>query len=165
MCDWCGCDKIRTVAELTEEHDQVISLIGDVLKAISSNEIDVVAEVVRHMIDILAPHTEVEEDGLFPAMAEHFPGNVARLVDEHRHIETVLNEALNGTPSDPSWPKRLSDILTLLRLHIIREENDLFPSAQQFLDPEQWVVIEEIRHRQLHSRGVVHVHSHTGHRH
>jgi hypothetical protein len=42
---------------------------------------------------VLGPHTAVEEDGLFPAMAADFPEHIADLTADHRRIEGVLGAA------------------------------------------------------------------------
>ncbi|MEU1709951.1 hypothetical protein ABZ478_32050 [Streptomyces sp. NPDC005706] len=74
---------------------------------------------------MLGPHTEVEEHG----------------------VETVLREAAGGAPADPAWPERLTEVLNLLRDHILKEQDGVFPAAPACLDTEQWEAVEAVRAR------------------
>jgi hemerythrin-like domain-containing protein len=72
---------------------------------------------------------------------------VAVLHAEHRRIEAVLGEAAQGTPADPSWPDRLVDTAELLREHILKEQDGVFPAALAGLSPEQWDAVDAVRAR------------------
>ena len=87
----------------------------------------------------------VEEEGLFPEMTGEFPDHISVLRSEHREIEKVLGEAADGFPDDPTWPDRLVAILHLLREHILKEQDGVFPAALVALDAEQWERIEAVR--------------------
>lgn len=78
-----------------------------------------VATGCQQILAILAPHTVVEEEGLFPEMADEFPDHIHVLRSEHREIEKVLGEADDGPPQDPTWAERLEHVLFLLREHIL----------------------------------------------
>jgi hypothetical protein len=78
---------------------------------------------------VLGPHTEVEEHGLFPLLADDFPDHVAALEAEHRRAETVLAAASARTPADPDWPYQLMETLDVLRDHILYEQDGVFPAA------------------------------------
>jgi hypothetical protein len=78
---------------------------------------------------VLGPHTRVEENALFPPMADDFPDHVEALRAEHALIEGVLAESTEGTPADPGWPARLADALHTLRDHVLKEQEGLFPAA------------------------------------
>ena len=94
-----------------------------------------------------SPHTRVEEDGLFPPMADEFPDHVEALRAEHARIEDVLTESAEGTPVDPVWPVRLSAALHTLRDHILKEQDGLFPAALASLGPADWEGVDEARRR------------------
>ena len=96
---------------------------------------------------LLTPHTAVEEQGLFPALAGEFPDHVATLRAEHCTVEAVLDEAADGTPTDPTWPLRVTEALYLLREHILKEQNGMFPAALTSLDPADWDTIAAVRDR------------------
>jgi hypothetical protein len=96
---------------------------------------------------VLGPHTEVEEQGLFPALTPDFPDYVAGLKAEHRRVEAALGEAAAGTPADPAWPARLAEALALLREHIFKEQDGVFPEALATLGGADWEAAEAVRSR------------------
>lgn len=145
MCEYCGCQALTAIDELTREHDLVVNLIGDVRAAHAAGDVAKMAQLARQITTILDPHTQVEEHGLFPALADEFPDHVAALQAEHRRIEAVLAEAAAGTPDDPGWPQRLMDALRMLREHILKEQDGVFPAALATLRTADWEAIEAIR--------------------
>jgi hypothetical protein len=60
-------------------------------------------------------------------------------------VEAVLVESADAVPTDPTWPTRLLGALDLLREHILKEQNGLFPAALTTLDTADWVRIEQVR--------------------
>ncbi|MFR0354254.1 hemerythrin domain-containing protein [Streptomyces sediminimaris] len=147
MCEYCGCQSLSAIDELTREHDAVVTLISLVRDARRDDDTTRTAELAREIAAALDPHTEVEEHGLFPALADEFPEKIAALEAEHRRIESVLAEAAEGVPADPGWPERLMDTLALLREHILKEQDGVFPAALAMLEPEQWEAVEAVRTR------------------
>ncbi len=147
MCEYCGCQALATIGELTREHDLVLSLLGEVRAAWAGADTARMAELARQIAAVLGPHTEVEEHGLFPALAAGFPDHIAALRAEHRHVETVLGEASAGCPADPAWPARLVAALAMLREHIFKEQDGVFPAALTTLSTAQWEAAEAVRAR------------------
>ncbi|MDX3458855.1 hemerythrin domain-containing protein [Streptomyces sp. ME02-8801-2C] len=147
MCEYCGCQALETIDELTMEHERVVNLISHVRAASRAGDIARMAEGARQIAAVLAPHTEVEEHGLFPALAGEFPDHIAGLEAEHRQIEAVLAEAADGTPQDPAWPEQLLEVLALLRNHILKEQDGVFPAALANLSTEEWEAVEAVRAR------------------
>jgi hemerythrin-like domain-containing protein len=145
MCEYCGCQQIATIAELYREHDAVVELVGQIQSSLPGQRLEDVAKCCRQILAILAPHTVVEEEGLFPEMADEFPDHIKVLRSEHREIEKVLGEAAGGFPDDPTWPDRLLGVLHLLRDHILKEQDGVFPAALVALDARQWERIESVR--------------------
>jgi hemerythrin-like domain-containing protein len=136
---------VTAIDDLTREHDMVVNLIGEVRAAHAATDTARVAELARQITSVLEPHTHVEEHGLFPVLAADFPDQVAALRADHRHIEAVLGEAAGGAPADPTWPGRLVETLDLLREHILKEQDGVFPAALANLNPEDWDAIDTIR--------------------
>lgn len=145
MCDYCGCQEVKAIAELTAEHDILVTLSGEARRALRAGARDVAAGLARDIVGVLAPHTLVEEGALFPAMAADYGDHVRGLLDEHRVIENVLAACADGTPTDPAWPGQLDQVLTMLREHIIKEQDGLFPAALATLDSAQWDQIDAVR--------------------
>ena len=145
MCEYCGCQAVTAIDDLTREHDLVVNLIGEVRAAHAATDTAHMAKLARQITSVLEPHTYVEEHGLFPVLAADFPDHVTALQAEHRHIEAVLGETADGVPADPSWPARLVETLDPLREHILKEQNGVFPAALASLNPEDWDAIDAIR--------------------
>ena len=145
MCEYCGCQQIATIAELYSEHDAVVAHVSQIHSALAGERLEDVASSCQQILDILAPHTVVEEQGLFPEMTAEFPDHIEVLRSEHREIEKVLGEAFDGFPDDPTWPDRLLGALHTLREHILKEQDGVFPAALAALDADQWERIEAVR--------------------
>ena len=171
MCEYCGCQQIASIKELTREHDAVVAEIAEVRAFLRDDDVEGAAKTSRRIAEILGPHTEVEEGGLFPLMSDEFPDHIEALEREHRVIEAVLVEAAEGTPSDPTWPTRLLASLDTLRDHILKEQDGVFPASLSVVDASGWEQVEAVRsragtafdehpHDHTHSHGHGHDHSH-----
>ena len=147
MCEYCGCQALATIDELTREHDLVLSLVGEVRSAHAGADTARMAELARQIAAVLGPHTEVEEHGVFPALVAEFPDHIAALRAEHRHVEAVVGEASAGNPADPAWPARLTAALAMLREHFFKEQDGVFPAALTTLSTAQWEAAEAVRAR------------------
>src|SRR5690349_7205485 len=147
MCEYCGCQAVTAIEELTREHDVVVAGIGRARSAYAAGDAARMAALARQIAVVLGPHTEVEEQGLFPLLAGDFPAHVAALRSEHRRIEAVLAEAADGTPADPAWPARLIATLDLLREHILKEQDGVFPAALTSLSGADWDAVDAVRAR------------------
>ena len=147
MCEYCGCQAVTAIDELTREHDVVVAMIGEVRAAHGEADSGRMAALARQISTVLRPHTEVEEQGLFPLLADEFPEHVAALREEHREVEAVLGAASAGTPADPAWPGRLIDTLELLRDHILKEQDGVFPAALTSLGGADWDAVDAVRAR------------------
>ncbi|MDX3798094.1 hemerythrin domain-containing protein [Streptomyces sp. AK04-3B] len=145
MYERCGCQSPATIEELTREHDVVATLISHVRDARRDGCVSRMAELAREIAAVLGPQTQMEEHGLFPAPADDFPEKIAVLEAEHRQVEAVLAEASGPFLADPGWPDRLLDVLDLLRDHILKEQDGVFPPAPALLSTEQWEAAEAVR--------------------
>ena len=145
MCEYCGCQALAPIAELTGEHDLVLSLVCEARAARDKGDVSRMAELASQIAAVLGPHTQVEERGLFPALAADFPDQMAILQAEHQQIAAVLGEASPGPPEDPAWPDRLTAALALLRTHIYKEQDGVFPAALATLRLADWEAMEDIR--------------------
>lgn len=145
MCEYCGCQALTPIEELTREHELVLSLISEVRAARADGDVLRMADLARQVAAVLGPHTQVEEHGLFPVLAPDFPGQIAILQAEHRCIDAVLGEASAGLPGDPGWPERLTRTLAVLREHIFKEQDGVFPAALASLRTSDWETVEAAR--------------------
>ena len=58
MCEYCGCQSVTAIDELTREHDMVVNMIGDVRAAHTAGDVATMAESARRIAAVLGPHTE-----------------------------------------------------------------------------------------------------------
>lgn len=145
MCEYCGCQEVEVIAELTAEHDRLRELGRELYAAARADELVRARELATAMRAVLRPHTAVEEAGLFRAMAGDFGDHVATLAVEHRVIDHVLAELADGLPVAPGWPGRVAAALRQLLEHILKEQDGLFPAALATLSADEWAEIEEVR--------------------
>ena len=145
MCEYCGCQQITAIADLTREHDALVTQMSIVSAHLAAGRNDAAAAGCRDMMIILGPHTQVEEHGLFPQLTDEFPSHVQALRAEHTQIEGVLLESALHTPIDPTWPDRLLSTFYLLREHILKEQDGMFPAALIALDGDQWDQVDAAR--------------------
>jgi len=147
VCEYCGCQEVATIGELTKEHDLVVELISRARAAAAAADLPRMAEFACEIAAVLRPHTAVEEEALFPALAADFPAHIEALRTEHRQIEAVLGEARRGIPADPGWPAQLCEAMRLLRTHILAEQDGVFPAALANLREADWAAAEAVRAR------------------
>jgi hemerythrin-like domain-containing protein len=147
MCEYCGCQQIPVLGDLTREHEAVIGQFALIRHQLGTGELAAAADTSRRIAALLGPHTAVEEEGLFPLMADEFPDHIEALQQEHRQIHAVLAESRDLVPGDPCWPGRLLETLVLLREHILKEQDGVFPASLSVVDGDGWAHVDEIRAR------------------
>jgi hypothetical protein len=139
MCSYCGCRAITVIADLTRDHEAAVNLLGDVSRAAASGDAAAASARAGELAALLAPHTRDEEVGLFaelrrePELAEH----VDSLAAEHDAIDALVERVVRGDLAAAA-PLEL-----LLRRHIDKEENGLFPAAVIALDGPRWDAVVE----------------------
>ena len=147
----CDRQARAAIGALIREHEEVLALVSDVRAARLAGDLPKQASLACQIAAVLGPHQIVEESGLFPALAADYPDPNGLLEAEHHVIETALAEAVRAAwsgaayPANPGWPNRLTRALTLLRDHIFKEQDAIFPAALAILNAADWDAIEEIR--------------------
>lgn len=147
MCEYCGCQAIRSVEELTREHDAALVDVRAGEKAAADGDRPDAARAAVRLLEILGPHTAVEEQALFPAMAREHPDHVATLAVEHALVHAALAETALGGSAGPGWERPFLDALDVLREHILKEQDGLFPAALTSLSSDDWEAVEQVRAR------------------
>ena len=81
----------------------------------------------------LAHHTEREEAGLFRTLREvKVPPEYMGLFEhDHGHLVELIESARRDRHG-------VDDLLKSLEAHMVREETDMFPAAEQLLSPADW---------------------------
>lgn len=145
MCEYCGCQDVLAIAALTSEHDDIRAVARNAACAARAGDRQAAAAAACQLLTLLEPHTEVEERGLFPAMAGEFAEHVASLEADHSRIGAALTGIADGSDRAAGWAGRLDAALGQLFNHILREQDGLFPAALSVLTPAQWDVLEQVR--------------------
>lgn len=145
MCEYCGCQQVPAIAALTAEHDELRALARDAAAAARSGDRPAATALASRLLELLRPHTEIEEQALFPAMAGEFAEHVASLQDDHRRIEDTLTAIADPTDTSENWTRELHAALAELFTHILREQDGLFPATLSVLTPADWDRLDEIR--------------------
>ena len=112
----------------TEQLDRLVRLVdggGDVAAAIAA---------ARTLATPLLQHAKNEEVLLFPDLIARMGGEgpVQVLQEEHRIIHTQVDR-LTGDPTRAEFATVLAAFSALLRSHIAKEENVLFPMSAEIL--------------------------------
>jgi hemerythrin-like domain-containing protein len=153
MCEYCGCQQNDVIAELTAEHDRLRELGHDLTAAANAADFPAAGRLATQMRTVLGPHAQVEEAALFPALEADFGDQLARLVAEHRDIDTALSELVSGE-QQPGWQLRTQLALAHLFDHILKEQDGVFPAALATLTSADWDAVAVSRER-AHDSAVV----------
>jgi hemerythrin-like domain-containing protein len=139
MCSYCGCQAITVVGRFTAEHEAIINATGHLRRAAATGNPTSARAAAQSLADLLSPHTRSEERSLFTELRldPEFTDHVDALCAEHRTIDTALEAAATGNLDD------VTALESLLRRHIDKEENGLFPAAAIALDGPAWERVVE----------------------
>lgn len=121
---------------LSSEHHHALVLARRATRAAEGRDPDpaeMLAEVRRRFEVELAPHFDVEEQLLLPALAalgeRELTALVERTLEEHRRLRDLV--AADARPE--AIAERLGDFAALLTAHVRFEERVLFPAAEAHL--------------------------------
>lgn len=138
MCQYCGCRQMPLIRDYIEEHEQVVDVGDDALRALDRGDPDRAVQSLSRMREILTSHWKGEEAGVFAVMSEadsSYAEYVDVLVGEHRSLAAFL-EVFDADL--PAHRERLRFEVGALREHIGREEDGLFPATLTALSGDQW---------------------------
>ena len=122
------------IGRLSTEHVAIINATGALRRVVLDGDGTEAATAVEELAALLDPHTRGEEQGLFAELRldEDFADHVDALCAEHREIDARLARVADGDHSD------VQELENLLRRHIDKEENGIFPAAAVALDGAAW---------------------------
>ncbi|WP_432493964.1 hemerythrin domain-containing protein [Kineococcus auxinigenes] len=163
MCSYCGCRDITLIGQLNAEHDAIVNASGPLQRAVDAGDSTAALELLDVLEGLLHPHTALEERGLFTELRRDpdFSDHVDALCREHDDLDAGFAACRGG-----DW-SGLQDLLFMLREHIEKEENGLFPAALTALDGDQWerlhadpAVGAPHGHEHPHDHDHLHAHAH-----
>ncbi|MFN8212160.1 MAG: hemerythrin domain-containing protein [Dehalococcoidia bacterium] len=122
------------IGRLSTEHVAIINATGALRRVALDGDGAGAATAVEVLAALLDPHTRGEEQGLFAELRldEDFAGHVEALCAEHREIDARLAKVAAGDHAE------VQELENLLRRHIDKEENGIFPAAAVALDGAAW---------------------------
>lgn len=146
MCEYCGCQSLRSIELLTAEHDAALDHVRAVEQAAAAHDPVAARLACVALGAVLEPHNRVEEEALFPAMEEEFGDHVLGLLAEHTLVHNALELLTDGPPA-AGWAAGLTAAMRVLREHILREQDGVFPAALSTLRPADWDRMDDVRTR------------------
>ena len=158
MCDYCDCRSQPEIAVLSDQHEQILSVIAALRRALADGVDSELAPCVSALSDLLLPHARREEVGVFAQLRDAVStGYVGRFEREHVEIERQLTAPALDRSS-------LASVLDVLSEHILDEETDMYPAARQLLDATQWAAVDHaVQHLyHPHAHQPDHAHAHAG---
>jgi hypothetical protein len=141
MCDYCSCRDHPLIERLGDDHAQLLAWGVRIEAALRAGDHTGARAGMRHLVAILDPHLDLEEQTLLPLLAadDVFAATVTVIAADHHRART-------GRPaddlSDLTWGAGVRAFIADLRAHIHLEEYDVFPAAAQLLAPALWSVTE-----------------------
>lgn len=123
-------DRLERCAEALERGEHPAAYLGTV------------SEVHTFLTTAVRAHNENEERALFSVLGEDAP--VAVFEEEHRtlrQLERDLGRALDDPDPAATVPPTARATIDLLRAHIARENDVLFPMARALLGPEGVAIV------------------------
>ena len=144
MCEYCGCQELDVIGQLTREHERIRNVGRSLSDAVNARDLDTAQGFARQMLELLGPHTRLEEQGLFPELAGEFGDQLADLEHEHVLIDGALG-ALAGDTAPANWTARTQEALALLFDHILKEQDGVFPAALATVTTEGWERVGQVR--------------------
>ena len=129
-------DQDSEIDGLIEEHRQLTTILGTLRRAVDGPGSDL-DRLFDQLEQTLAHHTEREETGLFRVLGEVEVTTEYLGLFEHDHGHLV--DLIAAARRDPH---RVEDLVTSFEAHMAREEDDMFPAAEQLLGPADWDNVE-----------------------
>ena len=149
MCEHCGCRGVEPIADLMDEHLELLELAGDVRRHLTRRDREAVRDALVALGQLLDDHVGREERGVFAAMKAQgdFADAVLDLETEHDSFAGSL-----GTldPDSPDFGHRVRRLLEELSTHIDKENLGVFPAAVVSLGASGWDLVARAHAEHAH---------------
>jgi len=146
LCEYCGCRQVEPIADLMDEHMELLEIAGDLRRALLAHD-DVQAATKRdRLVELLADHTGREEAGVFTALKEQgdYVDEVDTLEGEHVSLDQAFAALDLGTPAAVDL---LDRAVADLSDHVDKENLGIFPVAVVTLGATGWEIVERAHDR------------------
>jgi hemerythrin-like domain-containing protein len=121
---------------LIDEHRDLMAIMAALRRALDDPDADLTG-LLNQLETALDHHTDREESGLFNVLRQvEVPAQYMGLFEhDHSHLVGLIHVARSDR-------QRIDELLNRLESHMAREENDMFPAAEQLLGPADWAAVE-----------------------
>lgn len=140
MCEHCGCRGVEPIAELMDEHLDLLELGGTVRRCLADDNRTGALAALAELGRQLGRHVRREEAGVFTALK-----NQGDYVDEVLALEvehTDFDQELAALDADaPDFAMRLEELLADLSEHVDKENLGIFPVAVVTLGATGWEIV------------------------
>ena len=146
MCDYCDCRDLTPIRELSDEHERIGALMGQVRDRLAAGTDADAAAPLADLQDALGHHLAKEEAGLFAQLsatadnASYLEG----LASDHARARAGLLAVDAGSTG---WAPGVLAAFDELAEHISVEEYDLFPASRMIIDDAGWAEITAVHER------------------
>lgn len=131
-----------TIELLSTQHQEVLARLTDVEAEIMARDSSDLAPFAAYLAGEVAHHFAIEEQALFPLLAQHLGlehGPLAVMNAEHdafRALLADLSAAVRARHRD-AQRTHAAELVELLRAHIAKEDQVLFPMAARLLSADE----------------------------
>lgn len=143
MCEHCGCRGVAPIAELMDEHFELLDLAGEVRRNLAAGEREAAVTALVNLGRLLDLHVRREERGVFAALKSQgdFADAVTELEQEHTSFDVEL-ASLDLAAED--LDVRVERLLDDLSQHIDKENLGIFPVAVVTLGAAGWETVTAV---------------------
>jgi hemerythrin-like domain-containing protein len=130
-----------TIAVLSAQHQEVLARLAAVEAQLSGHDAEL-ADFATFLEGDVVQHFALEEDALFPLLARHpgvAQGPLSVMHQEHAAFRELLNSLRGAVRAHDVDAQRAhaSDVIELLRAHIMKEDHVLFPMGARVLSADE----------------------------
>jgi hemerythrin-like domain-containing protein len=138
---------MRIIDRFSREHEAFVTQLDMLRIAVGSGaDVGTAIAQVRTLAGPLLTHAANEEVLLFPDLVEKLGGEEGGPVGVLRREHAVIHgqvDTLRGTPTQADFARVFAAFDSLLRAHIDREEDVLFPLSARLLGDARLVEMDE----------------------
>jgi hemerythrin-like domain-containing protein len=136
---------------LKEEHTEIRRAFRSFMKA-RDTETAQQEEAAHEIFELLARHTYVENEVMYPRVRELVPNlerDVLESYEEHHVADLLLAELVDMEPYEERFSAKMTVLIQGVESHMDEEEDDLFPRIRDALGRKQ---LQEIGSELLRAR-------------
>ena len=140
MCEHCGCRGVEPIAQLMDEHFDLLDLSETVRRLLAAGDRRGAWEVLGTLAHQLDDHVRREEAGVFRALRDQ--GEFVDAIQELEAEHVAFDEAISDLGLDEAdLEARVGTLLDELSLHIDKENLGIFPVAVVTLNGAGWATV------------------------